>query len=68
MGHWWNDTDGETEVLYENLFPVPVCPQQILHGPGNTGLNSERLVTKTVWGMPRPRFALKDWLKYGMKN
>jgi len=25
MEHWWNDTDGETEVLAEKPVPVSLC-------------------------------------------
>jgi len=32
MEHWWNGTDGKTEVLGEKPVTVPLCPPQISHG------------------------------------
>jgi len=32
MEHWWNDTDGKTEVLVEKPVSVPLCPPQISRG------------------------------------
>jgi hypothetical protein len=29
--HWWNDTDGKTEVLGEKPGVVPLCQPQIPH-------------------------------------
>jgi hypothetical protein len=34
MENWWNDNGrGKKEVLETNLFSVPFCSPQNLHGP-----------------------------------
>jgi len=32
VAHWWNDAEGQTQVLAEDPVTVPLCPPQISHG------------------------------------
>jgi hypothetical protein len=55
MEPWWNDTDrGKPKT--EKSVPVPLCPQQILHGSTRARTQASAVLGRplTIWAMARP--------------